>query len=755
MDQNINTAPYYSIPPSNPYAGAIPGADEVYLLGLRNPYRFSFDRSTGDLWIGDNGESEREEVVRVPITATTGGGNLGWRIFEGTRCTNLGPCNAPANYVAPALEYDHTGGRCAVIGGYVYRGNEIPLLRGKYVYADYCTGEIFSWQGTARTVELDATYNITGFGTDYNRELYVMNDAGTLFKIHDPTAVGVTRGPYLQMGTPNSVIVRWRTNLATDSRVRFGASPGALNSVVDDAAVTTEHSVRLTGLAPNTTYYYSIGTSSDVLAGGDNDHVFITAPPVSSTQPVRFWVIGDFGWANVEQVAVRDAFYALNGAHRTDLWLTVGDNAYLNGTDDDYQAGLFNVYQHMLRRVVFWPGLGNHDVADLTNPPPTQPYYQIFTLPQQAEAGGLASGTENYYSFDYANVHLVSLDAQVSSRAPGSPMLTWLQNDLANNHQDWLIAYWHHPCYSKGSHDSDTELNMVEMRTNVVPILEAYGVDLVLCGHSHVYERSFLLDGHYGHSTTFTEAMKKNGGNGRPGGDGAYTKPTRGPSAHEGAVYVVAGSSGTTSGGPLDHPAMFLSRNDLGSLVLDISGNQLDAKFLRETGAVDDSFTIIKGMTANPPPAVNVQPMDQSACPGGNVTFSASASGNPLPVVQWQMSADGGANFSNLPGATSAILTLTGVTPRPERPALSRRFRQSKRNSGDQCGNVDGFRRHRHHRTASFANGLRGRSGHVFRRGQWNRAADVSMAQKQRQPSRRNGQRLSNRRRQRERSWPV
>jgi glucose/arabinose dehydrogenase len=663
VDQNVNTAPYYSIPPSNPYAGAIPGADEIYLLGLRNPYRFSFDRDTGDLWIGDNGESEREEVDRVPITATTGGGNLGWRIFEGTRCTNLDPCNVPANYVAPTLEYDHEGGRCAVIGGHVYRGNEIPSLRGKYVYADYCTGEIFTWQGTAQTAELDTNYNITGFGTDYNRELYVMNDAGTLFKIHDPTAVGVTRGPYLQTGTPDSVIVRWRTNLATGSRVRFGASPGALNSVVDDAAVTTEHSVRLSGLAPNTTYYYSIGTTSDLLAGGDSNHTIITAPPVGSTQPVRVWVIGDFGWANVEQVAVRDAFYALNGAQRTDLWLTVGDNAYLNGTDDDYQAGLFNVYQHMLRRVAFWPGLGNHDVADLTNPPPTQPYYQIFTLPQQGEAGGLASGTENYYSFDYANVHLVSLDAQVSSRAPGSPMLTWLQNDLANNHQDWLIAYWHHPPYSKGSHDSDTELNMVEMRTNVVPILEAYGVDLVLTGHSHVYERSFLLDGHYGPSTTFTEAMKKNAGDGRPGGNGAYIKPARGPGAHEGAVYAVVGSSGETSGGPLNHPAMFMSRNDLGSLVLDIQDNRLDARFLRETGAVDDSFTIIKGLTANPPPTVNVQPTDQSACPGGNVTFSASASGNPLPVVQWQMSADGGANFSNLPGATSAMLTLTSVTP--------------------------------------------------------------------------------------------
>ena len=661
VDQNVNAPPYYAIPPSNPFAGATPGADEIYLLGLRNPYRFSFDRDTGDLWIGDNGENEREEADRVPITATTGGGNLGWRVLEGTRCTNLDACITPTKYIAPTVEYSHTNGRCSIIGGFVYRGSQLPQLQGKYLYADYCTGEIFSWQGTTQTVELDTPYNITGFGIDYNRELYVMNDAGALFRIHDPTTVGLTRPPYLQLGTPNSVIVRWRTSVAANSRVRFGATPGALNSAVDDAAVTTEHSVRLTGLMPNTTYYYSVGTTSEVLAGGDSEHTFVTAPAVGSTQPIRFWVIGDFGWANVEQVAVRDAYYALNGTHRTDLWLTVGDNAYLNGTDDDYQAGLFNVYQYMLRRVPLWPGLGNHDVADSTNPPPTQPYYQIFSLPQQAEAGGVPSGTKNYYSFNYANVHLVSLDAQVSSRAPGSPMLTWLQNDLAQNQQDWLIAYWHHPPYSKGSHDSDTELNMVEMRTNVLPILESYGVDLVLTGHSHAYERSFLLDGHYGHSTTFTNAMKKNGGDGRPGGSGAYTKPTRGPSAHEGAVYVVAGSSGTTSGGPLNHPAMYTSLNQLGSLVLDVNGNRLDARFVRETGAIDDSFTIIKGTTMNPPPVITTQPSNQTACQGGAVSFNAAAGGNPFPTVQWQVSSDGGQNFSDVPGATSTTLSLMGL----------------------------------------------------------------------------------------------
>ena len=133
------------------------------------------------------------------------------------------------------------------------------------------------------------------------------------------------------------------------------------------------------------------------------------------------------------------------------------------------------------------------------------------------------------------------------------------------------------------------------MRQNAVPILESYGVDLVLCGHSHCYERSFLIDGHYGSSGTFASAMKINGGSGREDETGPYVKPTAGPGANQGAVYVVAGSSGQATFGSMDHPAMFFDELQLGSLVLDINGGVMQAAFLRETGAIDDYFTIIKG----------------------------------------------------------------------------------------------------------------------------------------------------------------
>ena len=221
----------------------------------------------------------------------------------------------------------------------------------------------------------------------------------------------------------------------------------------------------------------------------------------------------------------------------------------------------------------------------------------MFNLPANAEAGGLGSGTEAYYSFDFANIHFVVLDSSGSDRTTGGAMMTWLDNDLAQTDQPWIIAYWHHPPYSKGSHDSDnpvTDQELIDMRRFAVPILEDHGVDLVLSGHSHSYERSFLIDGHYGFSETFGPEHVVDGGDGRELGDGAYLKPSAVRVPHRGAVYTVAGSSGKTTGGSLDHPVMFVSYNVLGSVVLDIDGDRLDATFVDWNGAELDDFTIIK-----------------------------------------------------------------------------------------------------------------------------------------------------------------
>lgn len=182
VNQNINAAPWHGIPSSNPFVGTA-GADEIFLVGMRNPWRFSFDRTTGDLWIGDVGQGAREEIDRLPIDAAAPGKNFGWRVWEGTNCTGLDPCVFPANYVAPVAEYSHSGGKCSITGGYVYRGTLIPALVGSYVYADYCTGEIFRLNGTTPELMLDTSHNISSFGEDNSRELYITALSGTILRI--------------------------------------------------------------------------------------------------------------------------------------------------------------------------------------------------------------------------------------------------------------------------------------------------------------------------------------------------------------------------------------------------------------------------------------------------------------------------------------------------------------------------------------------------------------------------------------------
>ncbi len=403
----------------------------------------------------------------------------------------------------------------------------------------------------------------------------------------------VTRGPYLQLGTASSMIVRWRTDTSTDSVVRYGPSPASLTQVASVSGSGTEHEVTLTALSPATRYYYSVGSSTETLTGGDAATYFETSPPAGTSAPTRVWVIGDSGTADANAAAVYDAYTNATGGAYTDLWLMLGDNAYDSGTDSEYQAAVFDMYPELLRTTPLWPTLGNHDAATADSGTQSGPYYDIFTLPANGQGGGVASGTEAYYSFDHANVHFVVLDSQDSNRAVGGAMLSWLETDLQSTNQTWLVAFWHHPPYSKGSHDSDTEARLIDMRQNALPILENYGVDLVLAGHSHSYERSYLIDGHYGSSSTFSSVYLKNGGDGRPGGNGAYQKPAA-LSSHEGAVYAVAGSSGKISGGALNHPAMFVSLNQLGSMVLDFDGDQLDVEFLNGSGSVADSFSIQK-----------------------------------------------------------------------------------------------------------------------------------------------------------------
>jgi 3',5'-cyclic AMP phosphodiesterase CpdA len=406
------------------------------------------------------------------------------------------------------------------------------------------------------------------------------------------------RGPYLQLATTNSMVIRWRTDYPAKGVVRYGLTEATATNLVSHAGKLAEHIVLLSGLKPATRYFYSVGTEANVwLSPVTNTMTFVTPPPVGPAKPTRIWVIGDPGTANASQRAVRDAFYRWNRADAPDLWLMLGDNAYGEGTDAQYQAAVFQMYAWLLANSPLWPTLGNHDAGSANSGTQSGVYYDIFTLPTLGQAGGLPSGTEAYYSFDYANIHFICLDSSDTDRSKTGMMAEWLRDDLASTARDWIVCFFHHPPYTKGSHDSDklsdSNGRLVEMRENILPILEQGGVDLVLTGHSHSYERSYLLDGHYGYSTSLAAVNFKDRGDGRPDGSGPYRKST-GTKPHEGAVYVVAGSAGQRSGGKLNHPANYLSLNKLGSVVLDINGPELHLKFITEEAKLRDYFTIRK-----------------------------------------------------------------------------------------------------------------------------------------------------------------
>lgn len=172
----------YRIPPGNPFVDK-PGRDEIWAYGLRNPWRISFDRETGDLYIADVGQNEIEEVNFQPASSP-GGENYGWRVYEGSKRYSEGEV---ANAVFPVAEYTHEEGGCAITGGYVYRGEAVPDLVGTYLYGDYCSGKIWGLQRRGEqwqsSLLLDTGANITSLGEDEPGELYVVDRGGVIYRI--------------------------------------------------------------------------------------------------------------------------------------------------------------------------------------------------------------------------------------------------------------------------------------------------------------------------------------------------------------------------------------------------------------------------------------------------------------------------------------------------------------------------------------------------------------------------------------------
>ncbi len=167
----------YAIPNDNPFAAG-GGRPEIFAYGLRNPWRFSFDRQTGELWAADVGQNEWEEIDVVKR-----GGNYGWRLMEGAHCFLPRDGCARDGLIPPVAEYGHDKGRCSITGGYVYRGSRLPALRGAYIYGDYCSGEIFALAEGRQHVLLKTGLQIASFGQDRDGELYVVDHGGSIHRI--------------------------------------------------------------------------------------------------------------------------------------------------------------------------------------------------------------------------------------------------------------------------------------------------------------------------------------------------------------------------------------------------------------------------------------------------------------------------------------------------------------------------------------------------------------------------------------------
>lgn len=425
--------------------------------------------------------------------------------------------------------------------------------------------------------------------------------------------VTLIQGPYLQMGNKTAVSLRWRTNVASKSKVEVGTVLGTYPIVVSDNTLLTEHEIRVTGLTPDTKYYYRIGTDTSVTQG-DVNNFFVTAPADTSNRRVTIAVFGDCGRNDnsfqTGSLSAYQNYLTAQGMKAADIMQLVGDNAYNNGTDAEFSTLFFNAYKgNIMKNHMLFPLPGNHDYDNGSSARQADhnvPYYSLFTMPQAGECGGVASGTEAYYSYDWgANVHVLSLDSYGKEDAGSTRLydtlgaqVRWIKQDLAANTKKWVVVLFHHPPFTMGSHNSDNEGELVSIRQNFIRILERYGVDMVICGHSHDYERSYLLKGHYGNEASFNKAAHTTDSSSAKYDGSNNSCPYNYPSGkiNHGTVYVVSGSAGADGGVQSGYPhnALPFSIDDGGMFFLDIKDNRLDAKFLRRNSTIADQFTIIK-----------------------------------------------------------------------------------------------------------------------------------------------------------------
>jgi acid phosphatase type 7 len=289
------------------------------------------------------------------------------------------------------------------------------------------------------------------------------------------TAAAIQRAPYLQQVTLDSAMIGWVTRSPAGQRVVVTTPDGGPLTTVD---ATIDRSsagrrdlqmwARITGLVPDTVYCYSIADRRQVLSAPTG---FRTAPLPDSAEPVRFLAFGDSGYGGADQRALLAQMYEFP----FDLVIHTGDLAYDDGTLEELEANVFGVYRELFRNVSFFPVPGNHDYRTDR----AAPFREVFALP--------GNSGERWYSFDWGRVHFAALDTEQDYATQAA----WLDRDLARTTRPWKIVYMHKAPYSSSDHHGSD----LTLRAAIAPVVRKHGVQLVLSGHEHHYERTRPQDG--------------------------------------------------------------------------------------------------------------------------------------------------------------------------------------------------------------------------------------------------------------------
>ncbi|WP_223634931.1 metallophosphoesterase [Corallococcus sp. EGB] len=397
-------------------------------------------------------------------------------------------------------------------------------------------------------------------------------------------AIALPRDPYLQKVGPDTATVAFRlSSNCSSAQVRYGV--GDISQTARSSATAKIHAVVLTGLTPATTYTYAV----DACGEASLPKTFSTAP-VPGTRRAHFAAVGDFGTGGSDQKKVAAAMLA----DKPELFVALGDNAYSSGTEAEFQNNLFTPMAALLSQVPMFAAPGNHEYV--TNE--AQPYLDNLYLPTNN-----AEGSERYYSFDWGHVHFVSLDSNCAvglasaSKCTPAAQKAFVEKDLAATTQPWKIVFFHHPPWSSGEHGSQ-----LTMRRQFGPLFEKYGVDLVLTGHDHDYERSKPMLGD-------AEAGKN----------------------EKGIPYLVVGGGGATLRTFANaRPSWSVIRDDVAHGFLDVNvvEGTLTAKLVKTDGGILDTFTLSK--TLPPPPeqpqgTLNVAVDSASGTAPHTASFTATA----------------------------------------------------------------------------------------------------------------------------------